>query len=88
MKIQWRPNWILEERRLCLTRLKWNCGTVGDGKGYSVKLSISLKWEPRDMWIGLFWCRKFYMHWFAWIVLIPCLPIRIHYQRSHGGRFV
>lgn len=37
--------------------------------------SISIKFEPRDLWIGVFWtfddCLKIY------ICIVPTLPIRI-----------
>jgi hypothetical protein len=48
MRIQKLPNLIRGERRLCLTRIRWETGKVGDGKGYSNKVSISLqlKWPP------------------------------------------
>lgn len=63
-----------------------NVGNVGDGKGYSEKLSIKLLWEPRYLWIGAYWARDFH-HLFVYICLIPMLPIRFHYAWSFGGRF-
>lgn len=90
-RIQWKPNFIKSEKRLCLTRIRWETGTVGDGKGYSSKLSISLMWEPRDMWVGLFWDKKVWTTsvpertWY--FCLIPCLPIRLKLVRAWGGIF-
>jgi len=86
MRVQWQPNVIGRERRICLTRLRWEHGAVGDGAGYSVKVSASLCLEPHDMWIGLFW-RRGWQEWTAWLCLVPCFPLRVHYQRSYGGRF-
>lgn len=86
MRIQWQPNYIASERRLCLTRLRWERGEVGDGDGYSAKLSVSVCWKWQDMWIGLFVKPEVY-GWLAWICILPCLPIRLSYQRSYGGRF-
>lgn len=86
MQIQQTPNLIWSERRLCLTRIYWDHGVVGDGNGYSASLSLSLCFEPRDMWIGLYWT-KGWKEWFAWLCLIPCLPLRIHFHKSYGGRF-
>lgn len=86
MRMQLRPNLIREQRRLCLTRLRWERGTVGDGEGYSVKLSLSLGWKWQDLWVGLF-IKPEYTGWIAYLCLLPCLPIRIHYQRSYGGIF-
>jgi hypothetical protein len=90
MRIQWLPNVILQQRRICLTRLRWERGVVGDGHGYSAKLSISLCWKLQDMWIGVFWRRHDCNPtngWLAWFCLLPCLPIRLSYQRSYGGTF-
>lgn len=85
--IQKWPNYIRNERRLCLTRIKWNRGTPGDGKGWSSKLSISIQFVPRDMWLGLF-TKKELFAWTAWLCLIPCFPVRIRKVVSYGGRFV
>ncbi len=62
-------------RLIRIARLIWDRGVVGDGKGYSNKLSVAL--APR--FAGF----KRELH--GWIVTI--LGIRIHYCRSYGGRF-
>lgn len=85
--IQWRPNFVRSERRLVLTRICWNRGTPGDGKGYSVKLTVSLCWAWYDLWVGLFVKRETF-GFILFLCLLPCLPIRIHYQRSYGGRYI
>ena len=85
--MQKRPNVISRERRICLTRIRWERGTVGDGRGYSASLSFSLCFEPRDLWVGLYWSKGEIYNWFGWLCLIPCLPLRIHFQKSYGGRF-
>lgn len=86
LRIQWIPNWVKSERRLCLTRIRWERGKVGDGKGYSCKLSVSLIWEPRDIWIGLFWDKKHSERtWY--LCLLPLLPIRFKLLKSFGGIF-
>ncbi len=47
VRVQWIPNFIHSEKRLCLTRIRWENGKPGFG-GYSSKLSISLclAWLP------------------------------------------
>lgn len=45
------------------------------------RLMIKLIWEPRDLWVGVYWdhadgALRLY------ICLIPCLPILVAYQ--HG----
>lgn len=62
-------------------------GWVGDGASYSRKLSVKLLWEPRDIWIGLYWDWQSRSEWTAYLCVVPCLPIRIHLIRSYGGVF-
>ncbi len=65
----------------------WNRGTVGDGSGgYSRRVSLRLLFEPRDLWIGVYWegSKNDYR---VFVCLLPCLPIRVHVQRSFGGIF-
>ena len=85
--IQKRPNLIPPERRLVLTRIYWNRGTPGDGKGYSTKVSLSLCFQWKMLWIGLSVEPELWgciVH----LCLLPCLPIRIHWKRSYGGSFI
>lgn len=56
-----------------LLRVTWVRGTVGDGQGYSAKLSFGLR--P----VLFRWRREL----FGWIVII--CGLRIHYDRSYGG---
>lgn len=60
-----------------LFRALWTHGTVGDGSGYSVKLSFAL--TPRL--IG--WCRDGRHDWFLYF-----LGLRVHYCRSYAGVMV
>lgn len=68
-------------------RFYWNRGNVGDGKGYSTKLSVKLLWEIRDLWIGVYWTRGGRDHLFIYICILPMLPIRVHRARHWGGRY-
>lgn len=43
------------------------------------KLSISIKWEPRDIWIGVFNDMKVTDR--IYICIIPCFPVIIFYNR-------
>jgi hypothetical protein len=89
MRIQWKPNVIRKQKRICLTRLRWETGKPGDGKGYSNKLSISLCWVPGDIWVGVYIRPKRSLCYerFIYICVIPCLPIRIHKMKAYGGIF-
>ena len=56
-----------------VARIVWQRGCVGDGHGYSVKLTFGLR--PK-----LFqWNRG----WHDWALTI--VGIRVHYARSYGG---
>lgn len=65
--------WSPEERVLRLGRLVWDRGRIGDGKGYSAKVSLAL--APRL----LSWSREY------WGLVVTFLGVRLHYQRSYGG---
>lgn len=81
--------WSRQERRLRLFRLLWfkglGPGFFGDGN-YAAKLSVSIDFRLMDMWIGAFW-RGYVGDHTTWLCVVPCMPLRIHYQRSYGGWF-
>lgn len=88
LRIKWKPNFFPSERRIVLTRIRWENGPVGvPNGGSSNKLSVSLCFVPQDLWIGAFWKRESDASCILWICLLPCLPIRIHLVRSWGGVF-
>lgn len=71
--MRYSPN----ERLFRLGRLVWNTGNVGDGKGYSTKLSFALtpklfRWyrEPSHVWT------------------LVVLGVRVQRSTSYGGRYV
>ena len=72
------------QSRLCLTRLIRNYPASQPGEVRGRKLSISICFKPQDLWIGAFWKRE-HFDLFIWICLIPCVPIRLHFQRTYGG---
>lgn len=51
------------------------------------KPTVRLKWEPRDLWIGVYWTREWggwwdnpvRDGWSAYICILPCLPIHIRW---------
>ena len=67
--LRYQPNYTCY--RLC--RLMWERGKVGDGNGYSVKLSLALR--PVLL--------SYSVTKIEWA--IELLGFRIHYQRSYGG---
>lgn len=75
MKLQRVMRWDSTARLFRLGRLIWDHGTVGDGNGYSVKLSLAL--APQ-----LLRSKREFQGW----ILTVC-GVRIHYVRSYGGRF-
>lgn len=72
--------WILRldprARIYRLARFVWERGPVGDGNGYSSKLSVAL--SP-----GMFRVRRSDLH--EWTLTI--LGLRWHHIRSYGGKF-
>src|SRR5438309_1325819 len=91
-RVQLVPNFVWSEKRLCLTRIRWERGTVGIANGgYSAKLSISLCFVPEDFWVGAFWRRakdKSSTERFAlWVCVLPFIPIRFKLLKSWGGIF-
>lgn len=46
--------------------------------------TVALLWEPRDLWLGLYWnpYEEAGRRWVAlYICLLPCLPIRLDLRR-------
>lgn len=45
---------------------------------------VSLRWEPRDMWLGLYatWEDCDYPAFTAYVCLVPCLPIVVTFVKS------
>lgn len=88
VRIQWWPNLVRAEKRICLTRIRWESGgPVGvRGGGCSNKLSVSVIWEPRDAWVGLYW-NKTRSETSVYVCILPFLPIRFKHIQSWGGVF-
>jgi hypothetical protein len=42
-------------------------------------LGVHLLFEPRDLWVGVFWDRR-NGDTFVYVCVIPCLPIRFRIQ--------
>lgn len=56
-----------------------------------LKWKLSIKFEPRDIWVGVFWDKKpKSVHeklrlWDVYVCLIPLLPIRAFQYIPHDG---
>ncbi|MFH5804723.1 hypothetical protein [Alienimonas sp. DA493] len=80
-------------KRFVTCRWTWNRpeNERVDGKPagpVSHKLSAALLWEPRDIWVGLYWThRDGGGSRFLYVCLLPCLPLRVHLKTSYSGRF-
>ena len=66
--------WDRDFRCFRLCRVMWQRGTVGDGRGYSVILSLAL----RPKFVG-------WRLWDGRECEATILGLRVHYQRSYGG---
>lgn len=49
-------------------------------------LRITVEWKPADLWIGCYYdvarhgpAPRIFAWWDAWICVIPCVPIHLHY---------
>lgn len=73
MKFKWVGRLDTRARMLRLFRVMWTRGTVGDGAGYSAKLSLALR-------LALFGVRR---EWQA--VFVTLLGVRVHFERAYGG---
>lgn len=62
-------------RHVRLFRLTRDVGEVGDGKGYSEQVSVGL--VPRLLWASV--SRN--------DVIATVFGVRLHWQRSYGGRY-
>lgn len=87
LRFQPAPNVIRRERRICLTRIAWERGSPGDGKGYSTEVSISLCWKPEMAFFGVYHRPDGAYYRLVYLCLIPFFPVRIHWTRSYGGSF-
>lgn len=72
-------------RRVRLGR--WNWERMRAGREVSHEITAQVCFEPRDLWVGLYWEHREFERWVFYLCLVPCLPLRIKFQRSHGGRF-
>jgi len=48
-------------------------------------ISLSTAWEPRDLWVGLYWDKPQFCNWYFYLCLIPCLPLRLHVKKDFGA---
>ena len=72
-RCRWIGRYDDRQRLVRIGRAVWQRGKVGDGKGYSVKLSLGLRprlWQFRREMFG---------------VIVTALGVRVHYARSYGG---
>lgn len=70
-------------RRLCVNRVSF---IRPNDYHFGFKISTSIVFEPRDLWVGAYWRRES-GEFFLYLCVIPMMPIRFHFKRSYGGRF-
>lgn len=49
-----------------------------------MRLRMRLEFKLQDLWIGLFWKRKYYfdvMRTDYWICVVPCFPLHLIIER-------
>lgn len=62
---------------------------IGRDREPTKKVTLRWLWEPRDIWVGVFWntvSRERFLsdYLFVYISLLPCLPFCLIVRRSHG----
>jgi hypothetical protein len=76
---------VEKSRRFFLGRWRWESQRLG--RAVSHEVSASIYFEPRDLWVGLYWEHDEFERWCFYLCLLPCLPLRVKFRRSWGGRF-
>lgn len=75
MKIKAFVRYDDDMRMVRLGRIVWQRGAVGDGNGYSAKVSLAL-------WPKLFRLERGFHE-----VSVTVLGVRLHFAKSYGGVF-
>jgi hypothetical protein len=44
-------------------------------------VKAQVKFEPRDLWVGLYWDRSTF-HWHIYLCLLPLLPLHIWWPHT------
>jgi len=55
-------------------------GRAVSGTHFWLRVVCEIYWEPRDLWVGLYWKRKANLLQ-VWICLLPCLPLHLVWVR-------
>lgn len=82
-----RENWRLwgfggrDRNRFVLARWEW----MRQKEPPLREVSVSLVWEPRDLWIGAYIAPPEFGHLILFICLIPCIALRLHFKRHWGA---
>lgn len=52
-----------------------------------MSVKVKIYFEPRDLWIGVYWDRKGSILTHVYVCLVPCLPIRFtwRHERKAGA---
>lgn len=48
-------------------------------------MSAFVRWEPRDLWIGVYWTREPLggrFRWRVYLCIVPCVPIIFEWWRK------
>lgn len=43
----------------------------------SLAVDVRVLWEPRDLWLGVYWTGKDRPLWRVFVCLVPCFPVRV-----------
>lgn len=48
------------------------------------RVEVRWLWEPRDLWVGVFWNRAL-DYLLVYVCLVPCLPLVVSIRKSAAG---
>ena len=71
-------------RRLYWLRMERMRGPSNGGRTPLHSFSACTIWEPRDLWIGLYWVKES-EGLILFLCLLPCLPLRLHFKKKFGA---
>ncbi len=66
-----------------ITGALWLMNSADSRNGWRSRVDIILKFEPRDIWVGVYWKRSTILKRLDfWICIVPMVPLHIRWWRA------
>lgn len=75
---------LTRSRRLYWFRVEHMRGPSNGGRTPLHSLSACTVWEPRDLWVGVYWVKES-NGLILFVCALPCLPLRLHFKKEFGA---